>query len=252
MRMDSAVMGWTGLKFSLLTWAELERAALVGKGSREQWRDSLTICTLCPLAEVSTFSYASLVTEIGGSTGHDQPAKFTYLSFHHVICEKPFGYAHNTLFIHLRKLKLLVYSVVSHKSRFSYTRSSCHLSLLHFYQSGSIRLHLSSSKFTSEQPFGALNNAETHNISSTTLGSCTAMPTTHNLCLMDCPIYYSESLVMLGLEDMKEHLSMVPPASTYLTYLIRLSLQKMIYQWIWLPLSRCKNGAANIRSHVWQ
>lgn len=66
------------------------------------------------------------------------------------------------------------------------------------------------------------------------------MSSTPNLCLMDCPIYYSESLVMLGLEDMKEHLSVVPPASTYLTHLILLSPQKMIYQHIRLPLHRCK------------
>lgn len=33
---------------------------------------------------------------------------------------------------------------------------------------------------------------------------------------------------MLGLEDMKEHLSVVPLASTYLTRLILLSLPKMI------------------------
>lgn len=76
--------------------------------------------------------------------------------------------------------------------------------------------------------YRGMNNAETHKISSTTPGYYTAMSTTRNLCLMDCPIYYSESLVMLGLEDMKEHLSAVPPASTYLTYLILLSLQKMI------------------------
>lgn len=76
-------------------------------------------------------------------------------------------------------------------------------------------LHLSSHK-----PIGGMNNAETHKISSTTPGSWTAMSTTPNLCLMDCPIYYSESQVMLGLEDMKEHLSMVPPASTYLTHLL--------------------------------
>lgn len=122
------------------------------------------------------------------------------------------------------------FSFASHKDCFSCTHSSCHLSLLHFQQTGSIMIHLSSDKFTSEQPIGGMNNAESHKISSTTPGSCTAMSTTPNLCLMDCPIYYSESLMMLGLEDMKEHLSVVPPAPTYLTHLILLSLQKMISQ----------------------
>lgn len=90
MRMDSAVKGWAGLKFSMHTWAEQERAALGEEGSREQRRDSLTICTLCPLVEVSSFSHASLVTKIGGGTGHDLPTEFTYLNFHHVICKKQF------------------------------------------------------------------------------------------------------------------------------------------------------------------
>lgn len=84
-----------------------------------------------------------------------------------------------------------------------------------------------------------MNNAETQ-ISSTTPGSCIAVSTTPKFYLMDCPIYYSESLAMLGLEDMKEHLSVVPLASTYLTHLILLSLQKMIYQRILLPSYRCK------------
>lgn len=100
-------------------------------------------------------------------------------------------------------------------------------------------LHLSNDKFTTEQPIGGMNNAETQ-ISSTTPGSFTAVPTTPNFCLMDCPIHYSEPLVILGLEDMKEHLSVAPPALTYLTHLILLSLQKMIYQHIILPLYRHK------------
>lgn len=96
-----------------LSWAQVQPDHLSWNMLSLQRRDRLTICTHCPLAEVSTFSCASLVTEIGDSTGHYLSAQFIHLNFHYVICEKQFGCADSTLLIHLWKLKPISYCSLS-------------------------------------------------------------------------------------------------------------------------------------------